>query len=56
MKYFSISSPISTKARRISNTSFAAKLLHIICAEINISMCDGDCEEDGIEGHLEFYK
>ena len=55
MKFFSIISPISTKAR-ISNTSFAAKLLHIICAEINISMCNGDCEEDGIGGHLEIYK
>ena len=53
--FYSISSPISTKAR-ISNISFVVKLLYIICAEINIYIYNGDCEEDGLGGYLEFYK
>ena len=47
--FYSTSSPISTKAR-ISNISFVVKLLYIICAEINIYIYNGDCEEDGLGG------
>lgn len=36
MKYFSISSLRSTKAKGVSNTSLAAKLLYIICAEMSV--------------------
>lgn len=55
MKHFSIRSLRSTKG--ISNTSFAAKLLYIICAEINVSMCnDGEEDERGENPRILYIK